>query len=107
MLSKILATILRPLLLIGFLIILFATSCNDIYDQEKYQKPDWLDGKLYTQISELEDLSTFKRCIELTGYDTILDRTGSYTPAFVTGAIAISVALILIFLLKIPEKKDS
>lgn len=37
----------------------------------------------------------------------IYDRTGSYTPAFVTGAIAISAALILIFLLKIPQKKDS
>ncbi len=65
--------------LAGLLILLFANSCNDIYDQEKYQKPDWLAGKLYTQISELENLSTFKRCIELTGYDTILDRTGSYT----------------------------
>jgi len=79
MLSKLLTILLRPLLHLGFLIILLLNSCNNIYDQEKYQKPDWLAGKLYTQISELENLSTFKRCIELTGYDTILDRTGSYT----------------------------
>jgi MFS family permease len=37
----------------------------------------------------------------------IFDRTGSYTPAFVTGAITISIALILIFFLKIPENKNS
>jgi MFS family permease len=36
----------------------------------------------------------------------IYDRTGSYTPAFVTGAIAISVALILIIILKVPRKAE-
>ena len=34
----------------------------------------------------------------------IFDRTGSYSPAFVTGAIAISVALILIIIIKVPGK---
>lgn len=66
-------------LLAGFLFIILLNGCNDIYDLEKYQKPDWLAGKLYTQISEQDNLSTYKRCLEITGYDTILDRTGSYT----------------------------
>jgi MFS transporter, OFA family, oxalate/formate antiporter len=37
----------------------------------------------------------------------IFDRTGSYTPAFVTGAIAIITALILITILKVPKKVES
>ncbi|MCK4747366.1 MAG: fasciclin domain-containing protein, partial [Bacteroidales bacterium] len=59
--------------------ILTLTGCKDIYDQDKYQHPDWLAGKLYTQISAEEDLTIFKRCLELSGYDTIIDRTGSFT----------------------------
>ena len=34
----------------------------------------------------------------------IYDRTGSYTPAFITGGIAILIALVLISVLKIPKK---
>lgn len=60
-------------------VILTLTGCKDIYDQDKYQHPDWLAGKLYTQISAEEDLTIFKRCLELSGYDTIIDRTGSFT----------------------------
>ena len=59
--------------------LLIVSSCKDIDDLDKYQRPDWLVGKLYTQLSSLENLSTFKLCVELTGYDTILDKTGSYT----------------------------
>lgn len=66
-------------LLVGIFCLVMINGCNDIYDQEKYQPPDWLAGKIYTQLSEIENLSTFKRCVELTGYDTIIDRTGSYT----------------------------
>jgi uncharacterized surface protein with fasciclin (FAS1) repeats len=54
-------------------------GCRDIYEQEKYQRPDWLAGKIYTQITTREDLSVFTTCLQLTGYDTILDITGSYT----------------------------
>jgi len=54
-------------------------SCKDIYDLEKYQQPDWLTGKLFTQISQQERLSVFSKCLELTGYDSLLDRSGSYT----------------------------
>lgn len=55
------------------------TACLDIYELDKYKSPKWLAGKLYTQISTREDLSTFGKCLELTGYDTLLNISGSYT----------------------------
>ncbi|MCP4681743.1 MAG: MFS transporter [Desulfobacterales bacterium] len=36
----------------------------------------------------------------------IYDRTGSYTPAFITGGIAIIIALFLIIILKVPQKAE-
>lgn len=54
-------------------------SCQDIYDHEKYQKPDWLEGKLYTQISLQENLSKFTECLKIVGLDTIIDVSGSFT----------------------------
>ena len=45
----------------------------------KYDRPEWLAGKVYTQVKSQEDLSTFARCIKLTGYDSIIDISGSYT----------------------------
>jgi len=36
----------------------------------------------------------------------IYDRTGSYTPAFITGGISIMIALLLIFVLKVPKKAE-
>jgi len=48
-------------------------------DQEKYQNPVWLKGKLFTQISANENLSVFASLLEFTGYDTVLDVTGSFT----------------------------
>ncbi|MBN2215661.1 MAG: fasciclin domain-containing protein [Bacteroidales bacterium] len=68
----------RQIVLFTGILVLFA-SCNDFYENEKFQRPDWLAGKLYTQIKEQSDLSTFARCIELTGYDTIINASGSYT----------------------------
>lgn len=46
---------------------------------EKYERPDWLSGKVYTQLLDNPDLSVFTRCIERTGYDTIIDVSGTYT----------------------------
>ncbi len=67
---------------IAFLFLIGCTllwGCKDIYELEKYERPDWLAGKIYTQITTRPNLSVFQKCIELTGYDTILDVTGSYT----------------------------
>jgi len=52
-------------------------SCQKEFD--KFERPEWLAGKVYTQILDIPELSTFARCIEITGYDKILDVSGSYT----------------------------
>ena len=58
----------------------FICSCiSDPNEDEKYKRPDWLTGKVYTQIKAQPELSTFAKCIELTGYDSIIDKSGSYT----------------------------
>ena len=55
-------------------------SCKDDLDHGgKYDRPAWLTGKVYTQIKDQPELSTFALCIEKAGYDTIIDRSGSYT----------------------------
>lgn len=66
----------KPLLLFTlFLVLLY--SCTQ--EPDIYKRPDWLAGKVYTQILEQPELSTFAKAIELTGYDKILDVSGSYT----------------------------
>lgn len=74
------ANIIRPGIF-TLLIFIGLTGCNDDFlpKSSKYDRPDWLAGKLYTQIKSKEDLSTFAKCIELTGYDSIIDVSGSYT----------------------------
>ncbi|MBN2611234.1 MAG: fasciclin domain-containing protein [Bacteroidales bacterium] len=69
----------NKLLLIIAGIVIFFISCNDEFEQDKYKRPDWLAGKLYTQIKDKTTLSLFARCIERTGYDTIINTSGSYT----------------------------
>ena len=62
------------------ILFLIAAGCNDQFESGgKYSRPDWLAGKLYTQIKEQPELSTFTKCIEITGYDTIINKSGSYT----------------------------
>jgi len=58
---------------------LFLLSCDPDLKNDKYDRPEWLAGKVYTQLLAQPELSTFTRAIELTGYDTIIDRSGSYT----------------------------
>jgi uncharacterized surface protein with fasciclin (FAS1) repeats len=70
------ARIFSLMALVFFLLV----SCDPTMKKDdKYARPDWLAGKVYTQLLEQPDLSTFARCVELTGYDTIIDRSGSYT----------------------------
>jgi uncharacterized surface protein with fasciclin (FAS1) repeats len=71
----------NPKLLILLLTVtgMFLKGCVDIYDQEKYQKPDWLAGKLYTQVAAQENLVQFTECLKILGFDTILDVSGSFT----------------------------
>jgi uncharacterized surface protein with fasciclin (FAS1) repeats len=69
-------TKIRSLLWIVFFTILIS-GCEK--EQILYERPEWLLGKVYTQILEEAELTTFARCIELTGYDQIINVSGSYT----------------------------
>lgn len=46
---------------------------------EKFQRPDWLEGKLFTQIQAIPETDQFVRCLTRTGYDTIINSAGSFT----------------------------
>ena len=67
------------LILLFFPVVFFFNRCEDITEQDKYQRPEWLEGKLFTQLASVEELSQFAECLKLTGYDTILDVSGSFT----------------------------
>jgi uncharacterized surface protein with fasciclin (FAS1) repeats len=74
------AQFIRPVLNFVLLFIVIA-SCQDILSDKpsKYDRPQWLAGKLYTQVRSVEELSTFAHCIILTGIDSLIDVSGSYT----------------------------
>lgn len=59
------------------LIFLALFSCRD--ETSIYDRPEWLAGKVYTQVLGQPELSDFASCIEKIGYDKILDVSGSYT----------------------------
>lgn len=60
------------------LLVVILSSCEkDKFDE--YARPDWLTGKVYTQIKEIDSLQTFTKCLELTGYDQVINVSGSYT----------------------------
>jgi len=61
-----------------FLITYIFYACEDEVI-EKYRRPDWLAGKVYTQVADNETLSTFAKCLRLVGYDTIINVSGSYS----------------------------
>jgi len=65
---------------IFLLLILIFLSCEDKFESvDKFKRPSWLEGKLYDQILKEEQLSIFARCLKLTGYDTIINKSGCYT----------------------------
>jgi hypothetical protein len=65
-------------LLPGILFLLFV-GCEKWSGQNKYERPDWLPGKLYTTVSVQQNLSLFAECLRLSGLDTIIDVSGSWT----------------------------
>jgi uncharacterized surface protein with fasciclin (FAS1) repeats len=68
------------LLLVIVSLSLSLSSCKDDLElQNKYARPEWLAGKLYIQIKAQPELSLFAQCLELVGYDTIINTSGSYT----------------------------
>ena len=66
------------LLLLGILFSL-SIGCEMLNEQEKYKRPDWLPGKLYTTVSVQKNLTLFTKCLKLTGLDTIIDVSGSWS----------------------------
>jgi uncharacterized surface protein with fasciclin (FAS1) repeats len=61
--------------ILGFLLLLVLGCKKD----DIYERPKWLAGKLYSQIESKAELSTFAECIRLVGYDSIINKSGSYT----------------------------
>lgn len=60
------------------LFLLFA-GCEKWTMQDKYKRPDWLPGKLYTTVSVQKNLALFSECLKLAGLDTIINVSGSWT----------------------------
>lgn len=67
----------KQLTLIALLVLLFFGCKKD--DFNKFDRPVWLAGKLYTQILTRPELTTFAELVKKSGYDTIIDVSGSYT----------------------------
>lgn len=72
---------LKSMLLLPVIIMwILLYSCQDDHMQaNKYDRPEWLAGKVYTLVTEQDELSEFARCLEITGYDSIINVSGSYT----------------------------
>jgi uncharacterized surface protein with fasciclin (FAS1) repeats len=64
-------------LILSVIITGILTSCLEEID--KYERPHWMIGKLYSQIESTEDLDSFAVCIKQSGLDTIIDISGSFT----------------------------
>lgn len=67
----------KQFILLAFILVFFF-SCRQ-EGLNKYERPTWLAGKLYTQITTKPELSTFTELLQATGYDTIINVSGSYT----------------------------
>lgn len=52
-------------------------SCKD--DFSKFDRPEWLEGKLFTQLQSVPDVDSFIVAVQRTGYDSIINSSGSYT----------------------------
>lgn len=79
-------------LIFGLLVVSFCSSCNKYENIEKYQRPDRLQGKIYTVISEQENMSIFSQFMVDVGYDKVVDKTGTYA-AFVPSDSAMTIYL--------------
>jgi uncharacterized surface protein with fasciclin (FAS1) repeats len=70
---------IKKLLFLALAITVIISCGKDLENSEKYARPDWLAGKLFDQIKTRPELSLFSQCLEITGYDTIINTSGSYT----------------------------
>lgn len=93
--------------ILGLFLILVASSCVDRFEKiEKYQRPEWLEGKLYTQIDSQSNMNIFSQFILDCGYDKVLDKTGTYA-AFVPSDSVMEIYLMQKYGTIDPSKIDS
>ena len=71
--------ILKLLISLLTLSVIILGGCAEYNQNEKYKRPDWLAGKLYTVIAEQDDLSEFAECLRIVGLDTIINVSGCFT----------------------------
>lgn len=69
----------KQITLIVIFLVLFLSCRKDDTLNNKYERPSWLAGKLYTQILANPELSTFAELLHISGYDTIINVSGVYT----------------------------
>ena len=94
-------------LLIGVLTVSLYTSCVDRFDEiEKYQRPERLQGKIYTVISNQENMSVFSQFMVDVGYDKVVDKTGTYA-AFIPSDEALNSYLMEKYGTSNPDNIDS
>ncbi len=81
------------LFLLVFIIWVCIQGCDNKFEKNpKYNRPDWLVGKIYSQIDANDDLSLFAKCISDVGYDSIINKTGAYA-AFIPNNDAVNAYL--------------
>lgn len=68
----------KQLTFITLLVLLFF-GCKDDKLTGIYAPPSWLPGKLYSQIQSKPELTTFAELVKISGYDTIINVSGSFT----------------------------
>ncbi len=66
-----------------WLIVFLISGCNNpfsgVEQHEKYQIPEGLAGKLYTQVKAEDNLTIYASALEITGFDETFNTSGSYT----------------------------
>lgn len=65
-------------LLAILLFVLTLMSCRE-EPFDYYERPEWLNGRVYTVMQDQPELNTFSQAVQLVGYDTIINRSGNYT----------------------------
>jgi uncharacterized surface protein with fasciclin (FAS1) repeats len=69
---------IKSLLAIVLLMLMLFSCREEPFDY--YERPVWLNGRVYTVMKELGDtISLFYQAVDTTGYDTIINRSGNYT----------------------------
>ncbi|MBW6534147.1 MAG: fasciclin domain-containing protein [Mariniphaga sp.] len=69
----------KTFLLLPAILLFLVTGCEMWPEHEKYERPEWLPGKLYTTLLVQENITMFAECLRLAGLDKIIDVSGSWS----------------------------